>query len=774
MIRAFAFGAWLLLPGAALAQELRVVSGNHSDFARLVVLSSPVPEWTAMRVDGGYALTLAAQVDFDVEDVFELIPRDRIGAVEDRGDGELFLRVECDCHLDAFEVNAGLVLDIRDGDAPADSPFERMRAGAAASRPALTGEVVDERSVDDLLSDLFFRQGVRADRFLDPWQGERVAVAPTRPPLRVPTGLGAAPFPGIGQPTERMDDRIDALRSLLITEFSRASVQGLIDVAVLPEAERDVDASTEETPPPVELAPVLPSEDTLAADIFASMLDHMRLQTALDRALPSPRDKAPDGADVTCYPDGYFNVASWGANSEPDALFSIDRSAILGEFDRVDVGALLALARLYIHYSFGAEAIALIESFGTPSTATNALLDLAQIIDDRPSEMTLLTPGHVACQSRIALWSILAHDDVSQFGEVARDAILLAFSELPPHLRNHLSPVLSQRFLALGDEAAATNVLQAVSRNPDVDTDAAAFVQSEISARSGDPDDALEGFENVLRNDGPLAGAAGARLVDESLNTGTAVAPEILQAVEAMTGEHRGTPAGSDLVRATIRANAHAGNFTVAMAALSESVEQGEISSAQAAVLSSEILGLAADVASDVEMIAIAVSPHFNLAELQRNEGASHTFATRFAALGLMAQADEILGTLDPEERSLILAGGLLDDGLPSAALDALAEFSGARAVRLRASAYEALGQTDAAAAILAALGEDDELPAVLFGGETPFADPRRLDDTLPPGNMGPEPVGGVGVLASHRSAIGQSRDARAEIAEMLGAPENP
>lgn len=46
----------LLWPSLATAKTYSVRSGEHPDFSRLVILSRNFPDWTLVRVEGGYEL----------------------------------------------------------------------------------------------------------------------------------------------------------------------------------------------------------------------------------------------------------------------------------------------------------------------------------------------------------------------------------------------------------------------------------------------------------------------------------------------------------------------------------------------------------------------------------------------------------------------------------------------------------------------------------------------------------------------------------------------
>ena len=145
MIRAASLCALLTLaalPGGAETAAIR--SGEHADHSRIVVEPGEPTAWALGRADGGYVLRFdRAGIDFDTSDVFRLIPRSRLSALEPAGDSALALTVAPGHHARAFETPRGVAIDIYAGPAPADSPFEAPLAApdtaGTADPPAPSG-----------------------------------------------------------------------------------------------------------------------------------------------------------------------------------------------------------------------------------------------------------------------------------------------------------------------------------------------------------------------------------------------------------------------------------------------------------------------------------------------------------------------------------------------------------------------------------------------------------------------------------------------------------
>ncbi|HHL21247.1 MAG TPA: hypothetical protein ENJ52_06925, partial [Aliiroseovarius sp.] len=114
--------AWMAFAGAGAvdARPIRVTSGEHPDFSRLVLYFRDAGAWEFGTVEGGYEFRAGAKdATYDLRRAFEFIPRDRIASLRDLGEGRLFLQVNCRCYGEAFSLDGGqVVLDIFDGDAP--------------------------------------------------------------------------------------------------------------------------------------------------------------------------------------------------------------------------------------------------------------------------------------------------------------------------------------------------------------------------------------------------------------------------------------------------------------------------------------------------------------------------------------------------------------------------------------------------------------------------------------------------------------------------------
>lgn len=123
--------------GKALAETVRVRSGEHSDFSRLVLTLPDAPEWRFTPVEGGYRLAVQApDLSFDLSGVFGLIPRLRISDIGvDPQTGDLLIQVAEGSRATLVESRPGLLVIDVTAQENAAGPA-RPGPGAALALPA--------------------------------------------------------------------------------------------------------------------------------------------------------------------------------------------------------------------------------------------------------------------------------------------------------------------------------------------------------------------------------------------------------------------------------------------------------------------------------------------------------------------------------------------------------------------------------------------------------------------------------------------------------------
>lgn len=526
MIRALVLALGLSLLGWAgpvLAQVVKVTSGDHEGFTRIVLTGPDLVGWQFGRTPEGYGLFLPGSPRYDVSDAFRLIGRDRLSAIWADPDGVLLqLRVSCVCHAVAFHDRPGvLVIDLRDGQAPVESAWE---AGIVA------GDLPALRPIPPL------RPRARPDAMIlhDPAFARAVQAA-----SRV--GLPAPPLPDTA-----VQGRSVALQAALTEELARGAARGLVDFAGrVPKPDGRSVAG----------APNLRSYDA-AWPGLAAMLDG-----------GEARRLAEDGRP--CLPDSQLEISSWGDGRPVWEQLAEATGGIVGEFDRPDPEGRAQAIRFLLHAGFGLEARRLIEAFPVAGQVEEdqAWVAMGAILDGEALELSTFA-DMAACDGRVALWALLAGPGQHATLRVDAAAVRRSFSELPPHLRRLLGPGLVTRFLDAGDPASAHEI-QAAMERPGLAVPAeVATSAADLALRAGDPAGALSALRDVAAT-GPGAAEALAASVEAQVRMGQAVPRETVATLEVLAEERRGTPGEPALRHALILAWAATGDFERALAELS-------------------------------------------------------------------------------------------------------------------------------------------------------------------------------------------------------------
>lgn len=511
--------AWLVLPYQAAAQAVRVVSGDHPTFTRLVLSFDRAPDWRLGRLEDGYALRLVGQQPrYDLSDLFRRITRDRLTAAwADPGDGTLRLQIGCACHALPFELRPGVVvIDIRDGPPPPGSSFETMQDGTLA--PALAP-----------------RPQIR------PRLRTEVAPIPFDWTDQVRRGPSPSPVPPPPMPSPSQS----ALRDELLRGLSQGMAEGLIDPASR-----------------------LPAAPASPAPQRAPLPGNLRLGDSLDTrtGLAQQQQVAADGQ--TCPDDSRLDIAGWAGDGPAAAQLSTTLSTLVGEFDLPDPVAVQKAVRLHLHFGFGAEARALLQAF--PINAPDARLwtSLSRLVDGETDPAGPFR-GMEGCDGPAALWALLADPSLPP-GMSRAPAILRSFSALPAGLRRHLGPDLAERFLVAGDMSTARALQDSFLRIPGPPDPRATITEARITAALGAGPAAIDLLAEPATESGPTQPLALAALVNLHATGGQPLDPSVETALAAFLPQFAGSADEPVLRRAHLLSLALTDRFDQAFESLPE------------------------------------------------------------------------------------------------------------------------------------------------------------------------------------------------------------
>lgn len=724
--------AWLLAAvlacwaAAGFAQAVQVRSGEHADFTRLVIA---LPERVPYSLIGNGAQTELVfdrpGYGIDTSAVFERVPRTRLTAIAALpGGAGLRLSLAPGVAVEGFWFgDSSLVLDLRKRPQPAAAPV-RLRPLPVPPPRSRHASRLATRGLDRGL----------------------VRQAPPPP-----------------------DTDMQASRERLIRQVGRAASQGLLTPKV------------EQPPPPAPAAAAPPPRQTAAAPPSPPPPGiHLRAQTSIDRDMRAALAGLGAAGAQTCLDPARVDVAGWGGDAPFWQQIGPLRARLLGEFDIPDTTAVLRLARLYVHFGFGAEARQLLAELGGEVAADPVLDAMAAVLEDGHAGPSSPLSGQLECAPTVALWSALSYAEIPTDLALDGDALLRGLTALPVHLRAHLGPVLAMRLHAAGYRRESARLRRILNRVEATATAEVRLADAEIALSEG-PDARAEAMLGALAagNAAPSARAL-LRLIDARLRRGAEISYETAQLAGAYAVEYRGQPLGTELAEAYLAALAASGAFDQAFAELDRTL--GADAAGRAAIRA-RLSGLLALGASDYDFLHHVLSgsaaPPGGL-----DPGIGNAVAERLLSLGFPAAAAEYAAprATGPaaEARKLLRARIALADGRPRQAEAELIGLAGEAATRLRAEARAMAGEHAAATALFDAAGDPDaaqreawlahDWERLAGSGDTVRAAIARLKLA----RAGPEGDDGQGVLARNAAMIEGSRDARAAIAALLSAHPPP
>ncbi|WP_411889593.1 hypothetical protein [Yoonia sp. SDW83-1] len=593
---------WL---GAATAEPVRVQTGEHAEFTRVVLIIPTGAEWQLGRRDNSYVVRLPGTDGYETSGFFDLIPQDRIAAVSQNPDaGELRLQLGCTCYAEAFLDRPGvLVIDIRDGTASPGSPFETVLDvppdDSAARGPVPNTTYLTQR---EPILPLFPQK--RSETVSEVVEAVQPAVV-TNVPVQQPD---------LSVEGSVISD-LATLEQSVTESLGRALSQGLL--------ETDLGNGTSDGGPMINNL-----EDRPAPGL--------RVATSIDRAaIPDDPFVPTTQQGNTCLPGQYFDVASWGDERPYAAQIGEARAQLTGEFDGLEEEAVTMLARRYIYFGFGREAQQVLKLDAVTSQERLYLAAIANIIDGETVDTDLFAQ-QVSCQSEVALWAALAFSDGALDSQLDRPSVLRTFKSLPPALQSHLAPRLTERFVAIGDNDAAFQALDVVRDLSDAPLDAA-LAEVSLNRALGKDEVAAEQLENIVDTEVRVTPEVMISLLEQAVRNNRPIDKDDLVLADALRFENAQLTVAADLAVAQIRAYLHIAKFAAARQLMRDEAEQ--IGDARGAVLADEFARSATAGMPNSDFLSFA----FEDDQPSISPETENTLARRLLDLGFAERAQQFL-----------------------------------------------------------------------------------------------------------------------------------
>lgn len=722
MIR-LACALFFVLSTGARAETILVQSGDHPGFTRLVLAIPSGRDWQLGRQGDGYAVISGDATDtFDTRNVFELITRDRLAALDaDEHPGRLNLALACECHATAFRWRSNwVVIDIIDGPASSGSPFET----------ALDGDLGTEQLPDVPLTPSLstFETAHSIDRMaaytLTPAQPLRhlpttplvlplvldgqsdvdlPAILPADQPMPVET---ASPEAGYDSPDKI---RISATEQAIIESFARAASQGLLDVSTAPE-QMTVSASPQnhtaiESPGPAPdpdhtgVPMEVPMHDAVTG---ASSLAGFGLQivdpdqpgiashTSFDRNMP-PVEQSDQNTSVgeKCLDAKLFDMESWGDDRDFSTQISEKLSALTAEFDVYPEGAVEGLVQSYIYFGLGREALQALMLDGANSQQRRVLAAMAYVVDEDPDPSGLLS-SQLGCATQAAIWTTLSRGTLAGTTEAERVAATEGLRALPPMLRGHLGIKLAQIFVDYGDPDTAGTILSAAQDQVTADQVTTAVTGAEITLVTQGAEAAIPVLTSLAEADTRLTPEALVQLINLTLDDGQQLDSNLVTLANSMTYENRGNLIGAELIAAQARALTAVSAYEQVFLLLVGDVTP--MASTRVSELRSVAILDLTDKADDAAFLNFA----FDALPETGNPAVENAVSARLLALGFADRAGQLLNSAavgaEARDRKYLEAEIALASGDFTKVEELLGAMSDPRAAGIRARAFAAQG----------------------------------------------------------------------------------
>ena len=534
MMRYLACVLLLFWSNPLYANPARVQTGEHANFSRVVVNLPTEADWQFGRDDAGYVLRSNLNDGYEITNFFDLIPRDRITDVsQDIDEGELRLGVTCVCYATAVLDRPGiLVVDILDGLAPEDALFEKR-----------LDHITEQKGSDSITkSSAGFR---RQDNPLLPIiVGHDSSPSVVIRQLHTESPVKKDPI-AEQQPSLSIEDAADLVElETAITEgLARALSQGLLETDIVQDEGGTINPLTDRL------------TDISSPGFLAT--------TGIDQAaIPDTSSIPVTQTGGNCAPDSYFDVASWGDERSFATQIGQARASLTSETGKLKNDAVLNLTRKFIYFGFGREAIQALELDGAQSQERLYLMAMAHIMDNETHD-TGLFATQISCASNVALWAFIAIAEQEQDAVANRAQILRAFKSLPAHLQQHLGPNIVERFLIIGDEDAAEQVLAAF-RADTAPTLADEAAEVALNRALGDEQTAIKQVARVVETDPRATPDFMISMLADAVRNQDTVDADTFILADAMRFEHADLPIENELAIFQINALLHQENFDAA------------------------------------------------------------------------------------------------------------------------------------------------------------------------------------------------------------------
>lgn len=723
MIKEVILAIFLTYPIIAEAQVL-IKSGEHDGFTRFVMDYKEPVSWRLGRSEDGYELHVERRgIEYDFSKVYRPIGKDRLASIwADQASGALKFSLACSCHAKAFEFRQGIiVVDINDGTAPKNSPFEALISSDINQKNYPKLEARENTAESDIKNYNWIENYFKAST--------------SGRDSKLHASLEANVDP---------DLQASEIRDHMLNQLSRGASRGVINLKDLSNSQ-DSNFVPPGAPMPINGNSVRSGLNELPGISFQK---------------EKPRSGNTSSAGSLCIESERLDISSWSGDSPVWQQISQYKEGVLEEFDEPNTDAVDAAVKFLLSVGFGSEARQLIDSFPSELRDRKLWRAMSYIVDE-DSDPSNFFAGQTECGTAAALWATLGSRNDADSAPINSDAVILEFSALSVEMRMLFGPTLIQKFIDQNMASSAEKVKNAILRTPDGIRNQKLLIEATLNLFENNAVAAESKAQSALADSGPETWLAIVTMIDARAAQNIPIEAELLVALEAVSRELLHTDNEAKISRALVLAYALTGDFQSAFSNLPTTPSS-----------TGDLWRILSVLGTDDDILIRAVMPDDKIVG-SLSADTKDLIATRLMGLGMVHAAMAWGGGSKTIDKSQ-LAEMFLLQGNATDALSVLGDQSVETSLNIRALALQRLGKSKEAAELfalgknlsgeLSALRQMDNWDATLVRSPEPW---KSVMELLDAGANAAE-LSGVGPLAKSLSLIDDSKSTTAAIQELL------
>ncbi len=633
------------------AEAVRVRSGEHEDFSRIVMVFRNAINWKESRTSDGFVVSFDRNdISVDLSRVFQLIPRDRIENVTfDEGTASLTIESSCNCDLEIFSAGKNtLAIDVK-----------------SSTEPHQTKDLPPKDTPRIVSSILPFGYG----RSSSSWADAAVESGHSTRSLALQATEQPSSEQELASAKEMEED--------LLRQLGRAATQGLAKISTtLPDHSESTDRSAMTATPGAVLDGV----------------SHIATETAFDRVgLSINHGATRHNAGTRCFGAEVLDVAAWLPDADPATSIALGRIGVSVDRPETDPASVAALAKTYVALGFGAEAIATLGAFRGDVPHADLLTAMADIVDTGVARDPSILSAGLDCAGPTAMWAFLSKQQHTESPNL--QSIQEWYLKLPLGLRNHLGSVLTERLQLNHQDEVALMIRDAALRSMSKPTSHMALVEATSALAGHKTELAAKQLSQIVSDANDLSPEALVHLLEtnrilDQEDTDLAIL------AEAMALENRGTTVGFALLEQAVLTWADAGDMDTARSTFARLQGERQTEPVPDPVLS-RLVEQMIETNDEVGIMSMLHSSHFQLGDRQLERLAVLSLADWLIGNGLPAEAGQLLVPFELEDQvdvRQIRAKVAMAMEYPALALAVLAGEEDPLSIEIRAQAYAAQG----------------------------------------------------------------------------------